>query len=122
MKLSLAQAVLASSLPHSEAGLEVRCVFEAQDEAARRASIQRKLTPRTSEAKVLARQFGCKDTWHWICEHALIRRRIRPHWEPLRSQSDVLKAMRSVLSSLEHTGESWKALVSTARRLEEPVL
>lgn len=121
VNLPLAQTVFAASLRESDAAFCLRRTFDDEADTARRAEIRRQLTPRTPEAQQLATSFGCGDAWQWILEHALIRRKVRPQWEPLRSQHEVLRAMRSAWRAIEKDAKAWRSLVSDARRLEEPV-
>lgn len=118
---SLAQSVFAAAVQESDAAFCLRQSFEDEEDRERRAAIRQRITPRTREAHTLATAFGCTDAWQWILEHALVRRKVRPSWSPLRSQHEVLRAMRSVRTSVRDR-KQWRALVEEARTREEPGL
>ena len=119
---SLSHAVLSATLSEARPKFFKRRTFEDDQELERREAVKLHLVPRTDEAKVMAERFGSGSPWQWILEHALIRRKLRPNWAPLRTQQDVLRSMRSCWRAADEDSATWRELVQEARRLEEPAL
>jgi len=117
---SLSHAVLSATLSEARPKFFKRRTFQDDEEIERREAVKIHLVPRTPEAHQMVERFQCRSAWQWIMEHALIRRKLNPNWEPLRTQQDVLRAMRSCWRIVSENASVWHGMVSEARRLEEP--